>query len=86
MRYLVSLITLTFLLPLSCKKQNESFDAGGPVTRYLHGRWQLEKIVAPSGTKSGPQIGYTEIIESSNNQVEDYDKVFRNGSLITTYI
>ncbi|GAB3908916.1 hypothetical protein GCM10028803_45530 [Larkinella knui] len=86
MRNLVCFIVLSFLLPSGCKRENEGFDPGGPITRYLQGRWQLEKIVAPSGTKTGSQIGYTEIIESGNNQVEDYDKIFRNGSLINTYV
>jgi hypothetical protein len=86
MRYFASLVILTLILPFSCKRGNDGFDAGGPIARYLHGRWQLEKVVTPSGTKTGAQIGYSEIIETGNNQVEDYDKIFRNGSLITTYV
>jgi hypothetical protein len=73
------------LLLLGCKKENEGFDAGGPITRYLTGRWQLEKVVSPSGTKTGSQIGYEEIFQHGNDNVENYDKVFRNGSLASTY-
>lgn len=73
------------VLLASCIGPQEGFDAGGPISRYLLGRWQLEKVVAPSGTKMGTQIGYTEIIETGNDRSRDYDKVFRNDSLIATY-
>ncbi|GAB3893290.1 hypothetical protein GCM10028803_07260 [Larkinella knui] len=80
--------TIAPLLPLlflaiGCKKDN-GFDAGGPVTSYLLGKWQLEKIVSPSGTKVGPQIGYSEMVEIGNDGSGDYEKLFRNGSLLFT--
>lgn len=64
----------------------EGFDAGGPITRYLGGRWLLVKIVTPSGTKSEGQIPYREVLERGNDNSNDYDKVFRDDSLVATYI
>jgi hypothetical protein len=80
----VSLL-LVLTLCLSCKRTDDGFDAGGPISRYLLGRWQLEKVITPSGTKTGPQIGYAEIYEHGNDNVDNYDKVFRDGSLVATY-
>lgn len=60
-------------------------DAEGPITRYVHGNWKLVKIVTASQVKSDTQIGYTETILSGNDQVQDYDRVFRDGKLIASY-
>lgn len=69
----------------SCIKEREGFDGGGPISRHLSGTWQLEKVVTPSGAKVGSQIGYTEIIETGNDGRANFDKVFKNDSLIATY-
>lgn len=84
MRSFIFLIFVAFVLA-SCIGPQEGFDASGPISQYLMGRWQLKKVVTPSGTKMGSQIGYTEIIESGNDGNGNYDKVFRNDSLIATY-
>ncbi|GHB71269.1 hypothetical protein [Persicitalea jodogahamensis] len=84
MKSFVFLFFIGFVL-VSCFGPPEGYDAGGPITQYLHGRWKLEKVVTPSGTKTGFQIGYIEIIETGNNGEGNYDKVFRNDSLIATY-
>ncbi|MBD2705749.1 hypothetical protein IC229_34405 [Spirosoma sp. BT702] len=70
------------LVATGCKK-NIGFDAGGPITQYLIGKWSLEKVVSPTGTKLGSQIGYTEVVEIGN-QNGNYDKVFRNDTLLFT--
>ncbi|RZK97159.1 MAG: hypothetical protein EOO89_33415, partial [Pedobacter sp.] len=85
MKNIIGLFVVMIPLTISCKKENPGFDAGGPVTSYLIGSWQLEKVVAPSGTKTGSQIKYCEIVEIGNDQVEDYEKTFRDGSLMATY-
>ena len=84
MKSFVFLIFIGFVL-VSCFGPPEGYDASGPITQYLHGRWKLEKVVTPSGTKTGSQIGYIEIIETGNDGEGNYDKVFRNDSLIATY-
>jgi hypothetical protein len=79
------LFIVLILVVSGCERDN-GFDAGGPITRHLKGRWKLDRIVTPSQTKIASQIGYTEIIESGNNSVEDYDKVFRDDLLVATHI
>ena len=79
-----TLLFASFLL-LGCGGcfRDNGFDAGGPITRHMMGRWQLEKVVAPSGTKVGAQIGYTEILENENDGDGDYIKIYRNDSLVS---
>jgi hypothetical protein len=81
----LSFLMLILFTQLSCKREHEGFDAGGPITRHLLGRWQLEKVVGPSGTRIGAQIGYSEIVEIGNDQVDDYEKTFKDGSLTVTH-
>lgn len=85
MKNIIGLFAIMIPLTISCKKENPGFDPGGPVTGYLMGSWQLEKVVSPSGTKTGTQIKYSEIVEIGNDNVEDFEKTFRNGSLVVTY-
>ena len=61
-------------------------DAGGPITRYLGGKWKLDKIVTLSQTKTGSQIGYTQIINVDNDKVNDFEQVYRDSLLISTHI
>ena len=87
MKRVVVLIVLTILLPISCIRDlAEGFDEGGPIVRYLGGRWQLKKVVTPSGEKTGTQIGYREILERRSNDIQNYDKIFRDDSLVATYV
>jgi hypothetical protein len=81
-------LKLTLLLSLvqclGCEKDSLR-DIGGPIERYLKGRWELEKVVTSTRTLTGSQIGYREIVESGNDGTKDYDKVYRNDTLIATY-
>lgn len=87
MRYYGGLILFCYLSLTSCNKPSPGFDAGGPITRYLMGKWILEKVVSPSGTKTGDQIGYTEILLCRGEEnVGDADKVFRNDTLVVNKI
>ncbi|MGM9508977.1 hypothetical protein ACS5NO_14675 [Larkinella sp. GY13] len=79
----VALLLLLLWLPSGCKKDN-GFDAEGPISQYLFGRWELERVVSPSGTKVGSQIGYSEVVEIGNDGSDNYDKLFRNDSLLFT--
>ncbi|GGH42587.1 hypothetical protein GCM10007423_39310 [Dyadobacter endophyticus] len=85
MKNVIWLILLVIPLFISCERQ-KGFDAAGPISSYLSGKWQLEKIVSPTQTKIGEQIGYAEILESGNDQEDDYDRIFKDGKLDTTYI
>lgn len=85
MKRVVTLILLVTMLLGCFQDLREGFDAGGPITRHTIGRWKLVKVVAPSGTRSGTQIGFDEVLECGNDQEQDYDRVYRNDSLIATY-
>ena len=85
MRNLARLTIISLVFLGSCKKSNELFDAGGPVTRYLVGRWTLVKVVTPSKTKSDTQIGYNQIMLIGNDGINDYDKIFKDSILIATH-
>ncbi|HLL93471.1 MAG TPA: hypothetical protein VK404_00745 [Spirosoma sp.] len=76
---------LLVLLALGSCKKNDSMTPGGPVTMYLIGRWKLDKIVTPTQEKLADRLGYTEILEVGNDQIEDYEKIFRDEKLISTY-
>ncbi|HEV7348468.1 hypothetical protein [Telluribacter sp.] len=84
MKPIIKLAFLSLLLCLGCEKDS-LMDAGGPISRYLRGHWELEKIVTPTRTLTGSQIGYREIVETGNDGTKDYDKVYRNDTLIATY-
>lgn len=81
----LSFLMLVLSIQFGCKREHEGFDGGGPITRHLIGRWQLEKVITPSGTRTGAQIGYSEVVEIGNDQVDDYEKTFKDESLTTTY-
>jgi hypothetical protein len=81
----ISLGCLFVLVASACEKDNGTMDAGGPITRYIHGNWQLVKLVTPSQTKVGTQIGYLETMVSGNDQVKDYDHIFHDGQLVASY-
>ncbi|SEI70030.1 hypothetical protein SAMN04487995_1774 [Dyadobacter koreensis] len=85
MFYRYQLIILFWLLLGSCNKPSPGFDTGGPITQYLLGSWKLDKVVSPSKTKIGNQIGYTNTFESSNEGNGNFDRVYRNDTLIDTY-
>ncbi|GAB3162706.1 hypothetical protein GCM10027291_00900 [Telluribacter humicola] len=42
-------------------------------------------MITPTRTLTGSQIGYKEIVESGNDGNGNYDKVYRNDTLIKTY-
>lgn len=85
MKQMIWLISLAIPFFAGCERQ-KGFDAAGPIASYLAGKWKLEKIVSPTQTKAGNQIGYSETLESGNDQEDDYDRIFRDGKLDTTYI
>lgn len=70
---------------LGCERQ-KGFDAAGPISSHLVGKWKLEKVVSSTQTKVGEQIGYSETLECGNNQENDYDRIFRDNILDTTYV
>ena len=82
--YYFRLTIFFFLLLTRCEKPHAGFDAGGPITQYLIGKWKLDKVVAPSQTKTDSQIGYSEILHISNEGNGDFEKVYRNDTLMAT--
>jgi hypothetical protein len=85
MFYRYTLVILCWLLLISCNKPTPGFDNNGPISQYLMGNWQLEKVVLPSKTRAGTQIGYTEVLVTGNDGDGNFDKVFRNDTLIDTH-
>ena len=85
MSYRYRLISLCWLLLAGCSKPTRGFDASGPITQYLMGSWKLDMVVSPSETKIRNQIGYDITFESSNEGDGNFDKVYRNDTLINTY-
>ncbi len=81
----VKYIYLLVLLALGSCKKDDSMTPAGPLSMYLMGRWKLDKIVTPTQVKLADRLGYTEILEVGNDQIEDYEKIFRDEKLIVTY-
>lgn len=72
---------------MSCEKDDNGFtDAGEPVSVYLVGKWELRKIENTKTSKIVTQFGYTEILEVGNDNINDFNKIYRNSLLIDTYI
>ena len=78
-------IILLFLATISCEKDN-GFTAAGPVGMYLVGKWELKKIENTKTSKIINQFGYVEILENGNDNIDDYNKIYRDGILINKYI
>jgi hypothetical protein len=72
-------------LPISWSCEDNGFIAGGPVSGQLSGKWKLTKIVSPKRVKIDSQIGYTETIEIGNDNVNDFEKIYKDDKLLKTY-
>ncbi len=80
-------IFILILAIMSCEKDDNGFtDAGEPVSVYLVGKWELRKIENTKTSKIVTQFGYTEILEVGNDNINDFNKIYRNSLLIDTYI
>jgi hypothetical protein len=82
-------ILLIFLLWIIAGCEKSEIDNGmtsiGPVDVYLVGKWKLEKIENTKASKITTQFGYTEILEVGNNNIDDFNKIYRNGILVNSY-
>ncbi|MCF0060058.1 hypothetical protein MUK70_12480 [Dyadobacter chenwenxiniae] len=50
------------------------------------GTWNLEKVVTPTGSFSGTQIGYKEILVSGHEVDDEVERVYRNDTLFAKHI
>ncbi|MCF2487897.1 hypothetical protein [Dyadobacter sp. CY347] len=76
---------LTILTANGCKRGDDLF-AGGPLSTHLNGTWNLEKILTPTRTLTGSQIGYNEKLVQVHEGDDDVDKVYRNDTLYAKHI
>ena len=74
------------LLPISWSCEDNGFTSSGPVSMYLMGKWKLTKIVSPKSVKIDNQIGYIETIEIGNDNINDFEKIYKDTTLLQTYI
>ena len=74
------------LLPISWSCEDNGFTSSGPVSMYLMGKWKLTKIVSPKSVKIDNQIGYIETIEIGNDNINDFEKIYKDTILVQTYI
>jgi hypothetical protein len=72
-------------LPISWSCEDNGFTSGGPISGELSGKWKLTKIVSSKSIKIDNQIGYTEIIEIGNDNVNDFEKIYKDDKLFKTY-
>ena len=79
-------IILLFLATISCEETDNGFTSAGPVSMYLIGKWELKKIENIKTSKIINQFGYVEILENGNDNIDDYNKIYRDGILINKYI
>jgi hypothetical protein len=83
----IIIIIILILSIVGCEKSDSGFtDAGEPVSVYLVGKWELKKIENTKTSKIMTQLAYMEILENGNENGEDFNKVYKNGVLIDTYI
>jgi hypothetical protein len=78
--------TVICLLLISGRCQrDDGWTPGGPLTMFLLGTWELEKVVTPTKTLTGNQIGFSErlVIKYSEDHIEN---TFRNDTLIGTEV
>ncbi len=74
------------LLPISWSCEDNGFTSTGPISIYLMGKWKLTKIVSPKSVKIDNQIGYIETIEIGNDNINDFEKIYKDTTLLQTYI
>ncbi|MCE7072066.1 hypothetical protein LZG74_17245 [Dyadobacter sp. CY327] len=85
-KLLVPFVILASLILLAGRcGRHDGWTAGGPITMFLLGTWQLEKIVTPSRTLLGSQIGFSEklVIISNDGHIEN---TFRDDTLTGTEV
>ncbi|WP_244822809.1 hypothetical protein [Dyadobacter pollutisoli] len=80
------MIILSLLLTAGRCDPPEGWDAGGPIEMYLHGMWKLIKVVTPTDTLIGSQIGYNEILNNTYKDGIGYDSTFRNDTVFAVHI
>ena len=84
MRYSFKLLC-AFLLGASCERDNGMI-AGVPIEVDLMGTWNLEKIITPTGSYSGSQIGFKEVLVSGHEVDDEVERVYRNDTLFAKHI
>lgn len=84
MRSLFKLLCF-ILLGASCNRDNGMI-GGVPIEVDLMGTWNLEKVVTPTGSFSGAQIGYKEILVSGHEVDDEVERIYRNDTLFSKHI
>jgi len=74
-----------FLFGASCERDNGMI-AGVPIAVDLIGTWNLEKVVTPTLSLSGAQIGYKEVLKSGHEIDDEVERVYRNDTLFAKHI
>ncbi|MCF2518964.1 hypothetical protein [Dyadobacter sp. CY351] len=72
------------LLAGRCQR-DDGLTAGGPITMFLLGTWKLDKIVTPTKTLVGSQMGFTEKLLIVYNDGH-FESTFRNDTLTGTEV
>lgn len=79
------LAIVSMLVAISCDRDDGWF-GGVPIEVNLIGTWTLEKLVTPTRSLSGAQIGYEEILKSGHETDDDVERVYRNDMLVAKHI
>ncbi|SKB44874.1 hypothetical protein [Dyadobacter psychrophilus] len=87
MKYLEKFVVIVFVVAFtgSCDRKDDLF-AVGPLAIHLGGTWILEKIVTPTRTLTGAQIGYREKRVDQHEGDDDVERIYRNDTLFAKYI
>ena len=81
----LSVIFFVFILTGGCERKDDLF-AGGPLSTHLGGTWILDKIVTPTRTLTGAQIGFAETMVSKNEADGDVERIIRNDTPYAKHI
>lgn len=84
LRYLL-LLVIPSAISLICCEPKKDFIYGRPGEGMLRGTWILEKVVTPSKTMVGMQIGF-ETLKFENINGSKTDQTYRNDLLVESHI
>ncbi|MCF2487896.1 hypothetical protein [Dyadobacter sp. CY347] len=78
-------IIVVFLFTGGCDRKDDLF-AAGPLSAHLVGTWILDKIVTPTRTLTGAQMGYSEKMVHRNEADGDVERIIRDDTLYARHI
>lgn len=87
MKYLEKFVVIVFVFLFNCGcDRTDDLFAVGPLSAHLVGTWILDRIVTPTRTLTGAQMGLSEKMVHQNEDGDDVERIIRNDTLYAKHI